>query len=154
VSTNSISSSTTVGRVGLRARVAIKRDELTRELASGVPAGASPELALRASQLSSRRGRRQMAGVWRHTVEDAHHPVARITSIPPIRRRAVLDADDVITDLIARLGADEPVAVRGLAMLNRVVTDGADSPLYSPAEPGALRRQLEMAAEAMQADAA
>jgi hypothetical protein len=30
------------------------------------------------------------------------------------------------------------------------MTDGMDSPLYSPAEPGALRRQIVLATQAME----
>jgi hypothetical protein len=134
----------------LRIRVGINRDALARELATGAPAAASRELALRAAQLSSSRHRRRLAGTWRQTVKEARQPAAHFAYAPIIRRRAVIDADDAINALIARLRDSEPVAVQGMAMLDRLTTDAASSPLYVPAEPGALRRQLIVATEAME----
>jgi hypothetical protein len=135
--------------LSLRIRVAINRDALTRELATGAPAAASSELTLRAAQLSSRRSRRRLAGTWRDTTKEARQPAAHFAYAPIIRRRAVIDADDAINALILRLSNGEPVAAQGMAMLDRLTTDGASSPLYVPAEPGTLRRQLMVATQAM-----
>jgi hypothetical protein len=133
----------------LRVRVAINRDALTRELATGAPAAGSSELSLRAAQLSSRHLRRRLAGTWRETTKEARQPAAHFAYAPIIRRRAVIDADDAINALVARLSDSEPVAAQGMAMLERLTTDGASSPLYVAAEPGTLRRQLIVATEAM-----
>jgi hypothetical protein len=133
----------------LRIWVAINRDALTRELATGAPAAASSELTLRAAQLSSRRFRRRLAGTWRQTTKEARQPALHFAYTPIIRRRAVIDADDAINALIVRLSNNEPVAAEGMAMLDRLTTDGASSPLYVAAEPGTLRRQLMVATEAM-----
>jgi hypothetical protein len=133
----------------LRIRVAINRDALTRELATGAPAAASSELTLRAAQLSSRRSRRRLAGTWRETTKEARQPAAHFAYAPIIRRRAVIDADDAINALILRLSNGEPVAAQGMAMLDRLTTDGASSPLYVSAEPGTLRRQVMVATQAM-----
>lgn len=62
-----------------------------------------------------------------------------------IRRGAVLEAQDAINTMIARLRAPDPVAAKGMAIAERIVSDGASSPLYTGAEPGALRRQVLVA---------
>jgi hypothetical protein len=136
----------------LQIRVAIHRDALTRELATGAPDAASSELALRAAQLSSRRHRRRLAGSWRQTTKEARQPAAHFAFAPLTRRRAVIDADDAINALIDRLSNGEPVAAQGMAMLDRLTTDGATSPLYVSAEPGTLRRQVLVATEAMDSE--
>jgi hypothetical protein len=133
----------------LRVRVAIRRDALTRALAEGAPAAASAELTLRASQLSNLRRRHQLAGSWRKAVKEARQPASNFAYAPLVRRRAVIDADDAIKALIVRLSNNEPVAVQGMAMLDRLTTDGASSPLFAPAEPGALTRELIVATKAM-----
>ena len=141
-----------VDSAALRMRVAMKRDALTRELAAGAPPELSPELALRAAQLVSPRKRRQFARTWQATLKEVHQPPLARAYYSIVRRGAVIDAEDAINALIARLTAGQPVAARGMASLNRVMTDGMDSPLYTPAEPGALRRQIILATEAMDAE--
>ncbi len=137
------------GSVALRTRVAVKRDALTRELAAGAPPELSPELGLRAAQLVSPRARRQMARTWRSTLKEAHQPPLRRAYFSIIRRSAVINAEDAINALIARLTTGRPVAAQGMASLHRVMTDGMESPLYAPAEPGTLRREIMLATEAM-----
>ena len=66
-----------------------------------------------------------------------------------IDRRAVVEAEEAVNALIARLSDNKPVAVRGMAMLELLLTDGASSPLYNAAEPGTLRRQIVVATETM-----
>jgi hypothetical protein len=137
------------GFVPLRMRVAIHRDVLTRELAAGAPPELSPELGLPAAQLVSPRARRQVARTWRGTVKEAHQPPMTRAYFSIIRRNAVINAEDAINAVVARLTSRQPVAAEGMARLHRLMTDGMDSPLYSPAEPGALRRQIVLATQAM-----
>ena len=47
--------------------------------------------------------------------------------------------------MIARLRGPEPVAVKGMAMAERIVTDGLTSPLYNWSEPPSLTRLLLVA---------
>jgi hypothetical protein len=133
----------------LQLSVAIHRDALTRGLATGMYPAASPELLLRAAQLSSPHHRRQLAKTWRRTVKEARQPALSFAYTTLIQRRAVIEADDAIRALIARLNSNEPVAAQGMAILYLLMTDGSSSPLYLRAEPGTLRRQLIMATEAM-----
>jgi len=137
------------GSAALHARVAMKRDALTRELAAGAPPELSPELGLRASQLVSPRARRQVARTWRGTLKEAHQPPLARAYFSIIRRRAVINAEEAINALIARLTSGRPVAPEGMARLYRLMTDGMESPLYAPAEPGTLRRQIILATQAM-----
>jgi hypothetical protein len=138
--------------VALRVRVARRGAALTSELAAGAPPGLSPELSLRATQLVSDRRRRRMARVWRRTLEEARRRPTTLANIPIIQRVAVTDAKDAITAVIAWLDKDEPVAVEGMAMLDVLLSDGASSPLYVPAEPGTLRRRILVATEALEPD--
>jgi hypothetical protein len=131
--------------LALRMKVTAKRGALTERLAKGVDPTSTSELALRASQLTSPRRRRQMAKTLRSAVAEARHPSVTRSLVSILNRRAVLEAVGAIQATIARLADPEPVAVKGMAMLERMITDGGSSPLYSPAEPGTLRRQLLVA---------
>jgi hypothetical protein len=133
----------------LRLKVAMKRDALNAELAAGAPPALSPELAERASQLTSERRRRELARTWRRTVREAHRPGVGLHAASIIRRGAVIDAEPAIESLIARLGDGAPVAVQGMAMLERLLSDGGSSPLYNATEPGTLRRRIRVATEAL-----
>jgi hypothetical protein len=64
-------------------------------------------------------------------------------------RREVIAARIVLHTLDRRLRAAEPVSAQGIAMLESLLTDGA-SPLYRPAEPGALGSWLRAAAAALE----
>jgi hypothetical protein len=140
---------TAFSRIALRLRVAVHASALTSELAAGAPPGLSPELSVRATQLVGDRGRRQMAQVWRRTIDEARRPALTRANISIIHRAAVIDAGDAISALIERLNSDKPVAVKGMAMLEMLLTDGAASPLYAPAEPLTLRHRILVATEAL-----
>jgi hypothetical protein len=137
------------GPLALRLRVAVNRDALNRQLAAGEPPAESPELALRASQLVSERERQRMASSWRRAVRDAHRSVTTRSTASLVRRRAVIDAEDAIDGLVARLSDADPIAADGMVLVEQLITDGASSPLYNAAEPGTLRRQVEAATEAL-----
>jgi hypothetical protein len=132
-----------------RLRVAVGRRALTRELSAGVNPASSPERSVRAAQLTSRRSRRQLARTLRRTIGEAHRPPMTRSRVVIVRRAAVLDAEDALTVMIDRLGSPEPVRAEGMAIAERILTDADWSPLYSPAEPGALRRLVHVATAAM-----
>jgi hypothetical protein len=111
--------------------IASKRDALTQSLAEGTNPSSSPELALRASQLTSDRRRREMTKTWRRIVAEAIRPSATRLLVSIVNQRSVLDAEDAIGALIARLQGPEPVAVKGMAMAERLVTNGLTGPLYN-----------------------
>jgi len=122
-------------------RVAARRGTLTRELADGVAPESSPELTLRAAQLTSLRTRRQLARTYERTLGEARRrrPVHRF--VTP-NRIAVLESEEAITALIEQLRGPDPVTPQGMAMAERVITAGDWSPLWDRAEPGVLRRTV------------
>jgi hypothetical protein len=131
--------------IKLRMTVAAKRDALTQSLAEGTDPSSSPDLALRASQLTGDRRRREMVKTWRRLIREAIRPSVTRLLVSIVNRRSVLDAEDAIEAMIARLRSPEPVAVKGMAMAERIVTDGLTSPLYNWSEPGALSRLVLVA---------
>ncbi|MFZ0216012.1 MAG: hypothetical protein WAM30_08740 [Candidatus Dormiibacterota bacterium] len=66
-----------------------------------------------------------------------------------IKRAAVLEAQDAINAMIARLNSPEPVLAEGIAIGERMLSNAVESPLYNSAEPGALRRVVLVATEAL-----
>ena len=133
----------------LRMRVATRRDRLTRELAEGAEPSSSPERALRAAQLTSPRGRKQLARSLRRTITEARRPQLTRSPVVIINRAQVLAAEAAINAMVARLGDAEPVRAEGMAIAHRILTNANGNPLYDAAELGALRRQLQVATEAL-----
>jgi hypothetical protein len=86
-----------------------------------------------------------MARSLRRTITEARSPTLSRPPVSIVNRRAVLEANDAIQTTIARLASPEPVSAKGMAMLEQILTDGASSPVYNPAEPGTLRRHLLVA---------
>jgi hypothetical protein len=66
-----------------------------------------------------------------------------------INRAQVVDAEDAINAMVARLSYAEPVRAEGMAIAERILTNADRSPLYNPAEADALRRQVRAATEAL-----
>lgn len=133
----------------LRIRVALRRGSLARDLAEGAAPSSSPEHALRASQLTSDRNRKLLARSFRRTIEDAHQPARATAPVTIIDRRAVLDAEGAITSLISRLLSPRGVTAEGMARVDRILTRGDASPLYSSSRPAALLRELDVATVAL-----
>ncbi len=86
----------------------------------------------------------------RRATRDAHQPVTTRSNISIVNRGAVIDAEVAIQALIARLSSHQPVASQGVAMVERLITDGVASPLYNEARPGTLRRQVLAATIALE----
>jgi hypothetical protein len=136
--------------LALRAQVAAQRRSLTRELSEGANPASSPQLELRAQQLISDHNRRALARSLRRAVHEARHPARRRVALELVRRGAVMDAADAIDVLVKRLHGPEPVAPEGAALVERMLSDGAWSPLYSTAPGGALRRLVVLATAALE----
>jgi hypothetical protein len=127
--------------------VAARRNALTQELADGANPASTPEHALRARQLTSQHRRRQMVRTLNRTLAETHRPSVTRALVTIVNRRAVLEAEGAIQALIERLRSPEPVTVKGMALAERIISDGVSSPLYGRTEPGTLRR-LVLAATA------
>jgi hypothetical protein len=136
--------------LSLRAHVVTHRRSLTRELSEGANPASSPALTLRAEQLTSERRRRSLARALRHTVQEAVHPTPRRASFGLVRRAGVIDAKDAIDTLVKRLRSPEPVAPEGVALIDRMLSDGGWSPLYNAVPAGALRRLVLLATAALE----
>jgi len=122
--------------------VAIRHSELDAALARGADPRGRAELALRAVQLERMRHRRVLARTLRRVVAEAHAAPSVGRPQPIALQRAAVRAD--AADLLAlaeRLAFPQPPAsVAGVAIAQRLVTDGLTSPLYAACEPHTLRR--------------
>ncbi len=134
-----------------RVHVALHRTAVTRALAEGSDPGFGEELALCASRLTSRRGRRLVARSLRRAVAQAHRqPIGRYRGL--IRRGAVLDAEDAIHAMIDRLGSPEPVRAQGMAMAEMILTNADHGPLYCSRAYSSLRDEITEATAALETD--
>ena len=122
----------------LRLRTWWQRDELDEQLEHGAqPAiGADTPLAYRAAQLRRRSTRNALAAALEDAVREAHKAWSVSARLPLARAEVRACADDLVA-LALRLRADEPIDLRGAAMVARLVLNGT-SPLYGDA-PVALR---------------
>jgi hypothetical protein len=73
----------------MRAHVAAHRRSLTRELSEGANPASSPELSLRAQQLTTDHKRRLLARSLRRAVHEARHPAPRRVGFALVRRGAL-----------------------------------------------------------------
>jgi hypothetical protein len=128
--------------IGVRARVRVRRQRLDALLAAGTEPGESPELALRASQLSSMAARKTVASALRRAVTDAReHRIHLISSVVPVYRPAVNRWSEALIGLAEALEQPEPVDPCGVARGMQLITDGS-SPLYRPNAAAVLGRHI------------
>lgn len=137
-------------RIGLRLSVAFRRRALTERLAIGADPTSSPELSLRAEQITRGRYRRRLARSLRHAIAEADEPPRTRSRMVLVHRRAVRDAAPELKLLIGRLEDGQPVEPEGVAISEQILTDGISSPLYNATAPGALRRMAVLATAALQ----
>lgn len=129
--------------LAVRMRTRSRRKSLDRELARGADPGSGPELSLRAAQLTSPDGRRNLANALVAAVGQARAPNLGRFRTKLRRTDAVIreSADDVLA-LARRLRGDQPITVRGAALTARLLHDRS-SPLRGESGP-----QLQHAARA------
>lgn len=120
-----------------RAQAHLRSLTLDAELAAGAPVSTDRLRAVRAAMLIAPRLRRQLADGWQLVMQ----PRREIVSV---RRSEVLAAQDEILELAAALRSAGPVAPRGVAIANLLLTDGT-GPLYAPRPGVDLRDQLRIA---------
>lgn len=127
---------------------ALKRDALDAQLSAGIDPRRTPELSLRATQLSARRHRSALARTLRAIVAEASEPRPPARAIDVlIERRQVRTAADSLLALAARLDSPRPAHAGGIAAVQRLITDVSASPLYVDRGAGAIE-QLAHAAVA------
>jgi hypothetical protein len=117
--------------VKLRLRVYLTRAALDRQIAAGRPYRSTAALALRASQLTELRTRRQIARSLRNVLEYADYRVThRGISSVVVEPAAVRAARHAILGLAERLERPEAVSPVGVARAQQMLTDGL-SPLFN-----------------------
>ncbi|HLL92465.1 MAG TPA: hypothetical protein VK252_05950 [Solirubrobacteraceae bacterium] len=115
--------------IGLRLRVYCRRRRLDEMLADGASPKASPELTLRAGQLTGERHRRALADSLEAVVATAQGSIRGRSATPPLARRDVRAASAALIGLARDLREDANVDSRGVALTQRLLTDGT-GPIY------------------------
>jgi hypothetical protein len=116
----------------LRLRVFLARLSLDRRLAEGCDPELSPELALRARQLTQPAYCRALAASLRSLVQEAKAPGrSAFGSAQPLQREAVAVWGGALGALADRLEEPEAVTPVAVARVLRLLTDGA-GPLFNP----------------------
>jgi hypothetical protein len=110
--------------LGVRLRTWLRRDLYDERLAAGVDPAASPELELRARQLSSQFQRARLASSLEHVVSEAYDRPLGFSTQEPLRRAEVRKCADDLFSLAQRLRDERPIDVRGAAMASRLLNDG------------------------------
>lgn len=131
----------------VRERAALRRlaDE---QLVWGMLPSSSPFLAWRASELVSRRNRRVLARSLRGIVGELEGRLVPGTS--PLNRRGVRPHLELVRLLAERVGElDEPVAPRGVVLVEQLLCDGY-GPLYVRAKANGLPAALERCLSALE----
>jgi hypothetical protein len=103
----------------------LRRGSLDRRLAAGAHPAESPDLALRARQPASARFRARLADSIRGMIEDAKQPPRADGSAVPIRWREILKEGELLSEVAADLDSDDALQPRGIALVERLLTDGA-----------------------------
>jgi hypothetical protein len=121
----------------------VQAPSLDRQLAAACPPGSSRALAIRARQIVSPAGRRELAQDWEHLLDLGRRlPVPR-TPCGPLCRGRIAAAERDVQEMLAVLTGALPVTARGAAMASVLLSDGT-GPLHnhrSPLDLGAEMRQ-------------
>jgi hypothetical protein len=122
--------------------------ELDCRLAEGIRPTTSPELALRAQQLTSARSRHQLSSALTATIDAARRPRGPWTPKAPIVATAVLHATEPLQRLAHDLKTISDPPVRGVALVSFLVCDPT-SPLYNRHSPVTVREIAQRALSAL-----
>jgi hypothetical protein len=138
-----------VAPFALRLRVRLFHWELDQRLAAGVDAACSPELMSRAAQLVSTRHRRRLAAWLERVVSEADAtPPPSFSIILGTARDQVVEARASLLFLAYVLRDADRVAPRGVAIVDRLLTDGS-SPLYVGGAGGAVALRAQTALDCL-----
>jgi hypothetical protein len=118
--------------------------DLDVQLACGGSPEGSMALALRAKLLGRMTTRKALAGRLYGVLADAERPRVNFTSRVPVCRRKVQLARAELEALAERLRQPAPVAVEGVAMARRLITNGS-GPLYTRTDADDLAVAAEQA---------
>lgn len=132
----------------LRARVLLHSRQLDQRLLDGVDPNQSPELALRARQLTSESYRRTLADGLDEVVEVAEGRAQRPRAAVPLARREVRAARGALLELAEALRRARPVEAAGVVLAVRLLSDGT-GPLYRESQTDGLWHAARAATAAL-----
>ena len=132
-----------------RVRAILNRRRLDTMLADGADPSATPELALRGQRLTRRAYRRTLADSFDEAVSIAEGRELRLYTAAPLATREIRAARAALLELSRALRSERHVAPAGVALAQRLLTDGA-SPLYLTAEHDALWHAARRATVALE----
>ena len=112
----------------------VRAPSLDRRLAAGCPAGISRALAIRARQIASPAGRRELAQRWDHVLDLAGRPPVPRTPRAPLRRDRIAAAERDVREMLTILAGPLPITARGAAMASSLLSDGT-GPLHNRRSP-------------------
>jgi hypothetical protein len=121
-------------------------DRLDRALMEGADPTTSATLAARAAILSSPATRAALADGLDVITASAQAPPSRLRALP--RHAALLANASLLRELASVLRGPAPLYVRGIAMVQRLLTDGT-GPMYTSRDGIALERALRKARAAI-----
>lgn len=123
----------------------IRHRSLDRELIAGAEPASSPQLAARAARLASRRERTLLAEGVERLLAASSGPQRRWWAVS--RREPLLANAAELSALAGLLRSSTPLYVRGIAIVDRLLTDGTGPAYFGSAE--SLNRELSAARAAM-----
>jgi hypothetical protein len=128
----------------------VHHTRLDRDLALGASPDANTLLALRAQFLICPAVRHRLASSFATIIAEATGPRAWPGRMRvPVRRGCVREVADVLQALVDRLLTPGPLSARGMAQVQRILTDGS-GPLYYPGSEEQLRSTVQDALEALE----
>ena len=139
----------TGSHLAARMRALVHRRLLDSMLADGADPVSSPELALRAARLTAPRHRRKLADGFDEAISLAERREPRLTAAPPLARREIRAARGALRELSGALRSERRVAPAGVALAQRLLTDGT-GPLYLTAEHDGLWKAARRATVALE----
>jgi hypothetical protein len=129
------------GRTWVRLLARLHATSLDRQLAAGRSPESTRLLAVRAQQLVAPSARRALARNVEVLFERAQSPSATGRRPVPLCRDRITAAEGEWREMLASLVAPVPMAAQGVAMISRLLSDGA-GPLYHPRCPTDLSAAL------------
>ena len=131
-------------RQALRLEVRWSQWSLDTMLSAGFDPASDPAVTLRAAQLRSSRHRRRLAAAVERLVRHSDDPAGGVSAAVPVVREQVRQARDSLLSLAEALRQPEQVRPRGVALVERLLTD-AGSVIYTDSARGAVELQVQAA---------
>jgi hypothetical protein len=139
----------TPNRLWTRLRARLFSASLDHQLAEGRSPEANRLLAARAAQLVAPSTCRALARDLEHLIDQARRPPVPRSPRAPLCRRRLLAAEPEVREALTLLATPRPTAVRGVAMVRLLISDGA-GPLFNRSCAIDLRALIQQAAAALE----